>query len=62
MQNSKIEIGNISPTEVYINPKLTSEQLNHVLVRCADMLRARAELKEKNHENFLTYYKHNYAL
>lgn len=27
--------------------ELSNEQLNHILVRCADLLRARADLKNK---------------
>lgn len=37
--------------ELHINAdELTSEQLNQILVRCADILRYRAELNEKRYE------------
>lgn len=40
-------IGNIytdGAKELQLNADLTTEQLNQILVRCADILRARAEL------------------
>ena len=37
--------------ELHINAdELTSEQLNKIIVRCADILRYRAELNEKRYE------------
>ena len=33
--------------EIEIDDDLTSEDLNHVIVRCADILRARAEMREQ---------------
>lgn len=37
--------------ELQINAEeLTSEQLNHIIVRCADILRYRAEYRTKNNK------------